>query len=232
MSEKQVSKNDTGSELISEQKADEKLVQDTIGEIQEIYKKHHTSYLMEVGKLIVENFFDDDPERMRANKPVKEKSFNRLCEELIKADSQLPKKTWLYSAVNVYVDHDHLLNFHQDDVFQTYEKLLPSQRVEVARIRDDEKLVEFLGRGGIEKLSVRNLRKEVLNFLGSVPKQTSLVSFNKKVQSIHKQVEKWHEQIEKASIEGTAEKIKKYKKLQTVLKNVLKSLDDLGVQDR
>lgn len=199
-------------------------------EIQDLFRKHHTEYLIAVGELIAKNFFAGDGDRMRAKKPVHEKSFNMLCEKLMDADSKLPKKTWLYSAVNVYVDNKYLLENHEKDLFQTYEKLLPSSKVEVARIKDDGRLVKFLTSEDakeIEKLSVRTLREKVADFLGKTPKEKTTVGFSQKTNSISKQVQKWKDQIAASMKDGNSDQIKKFEELNSVLDSVLKQLKGL-----
>lgn len=223
--------NDIDNSQTVEETADEQLVQSTLIGIQDLFRKHHTEYLIAVGELIAKNFFAGDGERMRAKKPVLEKSFNMLCEKLMDADSKLPKKTWLYSAVKVCVDRAYLFENHEKDLFQTYEKLSPSSKVEVARIKDDRRLVEFLtGEDAkeIEKLSVRKLRDNISIILTGQPRKKTTVRFSQKTNSISKQVQKWKKQISASIEEGPSEQKKKFKELNSVLDSVLKQLEGLA----
>ena len=101
--------NDNGdSDGNGEVDIDLALVDSAVTEIKHIFIKHVESTILEVGKLLIKEFYNNNIELARNNKPTKEKSLSQVIKMLqIKGDLH-PSKTWLYNSVRLVVDNSDL----------------------------------------------------------------------------------------------------------------------------
>lgn len=122
-------------------------------DIRRIFLKHYQSALHEVGRYLLDNFFDGDIDRIRRPfRPVHEESYNQLV-EMIQADSgSSPSKSWLYNALGLLVDEHDYRNF------QTYGNLLPSVKVELLPIKDQDQKHALIIEASENDYSVRDVQ--------------------------------------------------------------------------
>lgn len=138
----------------SAQKLDRALVDRAASRIRELVNKTVARGLDEVGTFLLKEFFDDDPEVFFASGPNKHASLLKLID---RCDSlELPvSRTFLMNALRVAVTTRALPKA------SVFNRLPPSHRVELLRVREPEKLERLAARAMEGKLSVQKLRSLV-----------------------------------------------------------------------
>lgn len=121
-----------------ENEVDEKLVEETTVEITNIFCKHFGNGVVAAGKLLFEKFFNNDMNAARKLKPVLNKSFKKLKETIRKGEryKEAPSESWLYRAVQLYVEHQDIKEIFGEEVFVKYDSLLISHQVELLPVRN------------------------------------------------------------------------------------------------
>lgn len=139
---------------LSAEKVDKDLVDRSVKHIREVLAKTVTRGLDEVGKYLLKEFFNDDPDVFFAAGPNRHASLHRLIE---RSDSlELPvSRTFLINALRMAV----LARELPDSA--TFNQLPPSHRVELLRVREPEKVERLATRAVARKLSVVKLRELV-----------------------------------------------------------------------
>ena len=141
---------------------DQKLIDNTIDSIREIYKTGVIQTAIKVGELIFKNIFDNDIECFSQDKSAikirKRDMFERLLRksnELAEGGDRLPKKSWLYNSVRLFVDNK-LLSDSQD-----YKNLCISHKTALLRIKYNDTKIVAIKKIASEKLSVRDAIKYI-----------------------------------------------------------------------
>jgi hypothetical protein len=135
----------------SADKVDRALVDRSVSHIREVMAKTVTRGLDEIGQYLLKEFFDDDPAFFLASSPTKHASLRKLMD---RCDSlELPvSKTFLVNALRMAVVAKELPNA------ASFNRLPPSHRVELLRVRAPEKREQLASRAVASKLSVLKLR--------------------------------------------------------------------------
>jgi hypothetical protein len=135
----------------SADKVDRALVDRSVSHIRDVLAKTVTLGLDEVGQYLLKEFFDNDPAIYLAAAPNKHASLRKLmdrCESM-----ELPvSRTFLVNALRMAVITKELPSA------ATFNRLPPSHRVELLRVRAPEKLERLATRAVEGKLSVLKLR--------------------------------------------------------------------------
>ena len=131
------------------------LVDSAVTEIKHIFIKHVESTILEVGKLLIKEFYNNNIELARNNKPTKEKSLSQVIKMLqIKGDLH-PSKTWLYNSVRLVVDNSDLGENYSSG------KLSLTHKVLITNIKDVPRKLELIESVVSKNLSVSELREEI-----------------------------------------------------------------------
>jgi hypothetical protein len=135
----------------SADKVDRALVDRSVSHIRDVMAKTVTRGLDEIGQYLLKAFFDDDPAIFLASSPNKHASLRKLMD---RCDSlELPvSKTFLVNALRMAVVTKELPNA------ASFNRLPPSHRVELLRVRAPEKREQLATRAVAGKLSVLKLR--------------------------------------------------------------------------
>jgi hypothetical protein len=149
--QKEVVLNNKETELI-EIEADMRLVEQAGMKLTEILSRHYENAMIEAGKYLVQMFFDNDIERARQKKPVKEKSLYQLILYLQRQKNNAPSKSWIYNAVNLAVDYSDFKHFHM------YGKLLLSHKILLLPIDNHDKKKDLIQEIAKNKLTVSQLK--------------------------------------------------------------------------
>jgi hypothetical protein len=135
----------------SAEKIDRELVERSVAEIRGIIAKTVSRGQDEVGRYLLEEFFDADPAVYLTSGPTKHASLAKLmdrCESI-----ELPvSRTFLVNALRLAVAAKELPRA------ATFNQLPPSHRVELLRVKAPEKLEKLAVRAVAGKLSVQKLR--------------------------------------------------------------------------
>ncbi|MBF0449309.1 MAG: hypothetical protein HQK75_01260 [Candidatus Magnetomorum sp.] len=142
------------SDLI-EQEPDMRLVEQAGIKLTEIISRHYENAMIEAGNYLIQIFFDNDIERARKKKPVKEKSLYQLILYLQQQHNHAPSKSWLYNAVNLSVDQSDFKTFH------TYGKLLLSHKVLLLQIDSKELKKNLIQEIAEKKLTISELKDRI-----------------------------------------------------------------------
>ncbi|KPA12232.1 selenocysteine protein [Candidatus Magnetomorum sp. HK-1] len=157
-----------GLNQTSEKEADMRLVEQAGMKLTEIISRHYENAMIEAGTYLVNIFFDNDIERARQKKPVKDKSLYQLILYLQKQKNNAPSKSWLYNAVNLAVDS---YDFKR---FQTYGKLMLSHKILLLPI-DSSSIKKNLIQEIVEKnFTVSQLKDRITQIKNSPPPPESL----------------------------------------------------------
>jgi hypothetical protein len=132
-------------------RVDKVLVDRAITHIREVLAKTVTRGLDEVGRYLLKEFFDDDPEVFFASGPNRHASLRKLIEQSESIDLPV-NRTFLVNALRVAVVGKALPES------ATFNRLPPSHRVELLRVREPAALARLAGRAVDGKLSVLKLR--------------------------------------------------------------------------
>ncbi len=138
---------------------DQKLIDETITNIQDFYQKAAETLHYQVGELILSKIFDDDFETAsdinKSKTDSRKVRIFRCLEDRIKkysGEGRLPKKTWLYNSVNLVLDRKLLQNI------LGYKELSISHKIEILCVNNVERKKELITRILDDSLSVRGLR--------------------------------------------------------------------------
>jgi len=141
------------------------LINETIDQIDKIVQDATLSVIERVGELILSKIFNNNSEmagEINTSKSNNQKVllFRTLAYEIEngKRKDELPQKTWLYNAVNIVLDRKLLKDKTGHEL---YEQLSPSKRIELLKVKDTEKKLEYAKKTVDEKLSVRALRAHI-----------------------------------------------------------------------
>jgi hypothetical protein len=138
----------------SAEKFDRALVDRSVAHIRDVLEKTVSRGLDEVGQFLLKEFYGDDPTFYAASSPMKHASLRKLMD---RCDSmELPiSRTFLVNALRMAVITKGLPKA------ATFNRLPPSHRVELLRVREPEKLQRLATRAVEGKLSVVKLRSLV-----------------------------------------------------------------------
>lgn len=144
-------------------KGDKKIIDETIGEIIDIFEDSAISTHERVGELILEKIFNRDFASAREINDPKSNSpkavlFRHLEGEFEarSGEAKLPKKTWLYNAVNIALDKWQIEELGEGEL---YKSLNVSLKIELLQAKTVEEKKDLIDKIIAEKLSVRDVRK-------------------------------------------------------------------------
>jgi hypothetical protein len=132
-------------------KVDRELVERTVSHIRDVLAKTVTRGMDEVGRYLLQTFYDDDPELYLSANPNKHASLRLLMERCDSMDLPV-SRTFLANALRmaaVMKELPRAATFHQ---------LPPSHRVELLRIKAAENVERVASKAVSQKLSVKKLR--------------------------------------------------------------------------
>lgn len=179
-------------------KIDDSLIISSFSRIRDIYLNNATNSYKEIGDYLAKKFFDGDIEKIKKKKFEKDKgkSFHRLCEKLKDADTNLPKKSYLYNSLGLHVDHHDLKD---TELFHTYGKLSVSHQIQLLTVRDLEKKKELIQEIGDNPCSVRDLKEKIKDILPKKKNSSEKSDIEKFLDRLEKQLEKKLQQLDDLS---------------------------------
>jgi hypothetical protein len=132
-------------------KADRELVDRAVSHIRDVLAKTVTRGIDEVGRHLLQNFYDDDPQAYLSASPNKHASLRLLMD---RCDSmELPvSRTFLANALRIAAMTKELPRA------AVFHRLPPSHRVELLRLKGPENVERLAGRAASDRLSVAKLR--------------------------------------------------------------------------
>lgn len=139
------------------------IITKTIKEIDTACKTAANSLMIQVGEIIIKHIFEDDTDQAEKDmKDSKSKSSKReLFDNMMKEFGRLrqvgdvPKKTWLYNAVNIAIQEQRF----QD--FTGYNNLSISHKIELLSVENEESQKQLVEQINSAKMSVRETRDAV-----------------------------------------------------------------------
>ncbi len=161
------------------EKVDDQLVDTALQEITIINHEKTHDVVYSIGECLCRNFYDNDVERIRKNKPVHGKSLNKLMSECGAQISGL-SRAWLYTSVNLLVDRKDL----QGD--EDYGNLSVSHKHALLQVKGVEAKTELISQITADNISVRNAIALTTKYLKDNPK--ARVTKKKKKKKTLKQV--------------------------------------------
>jgi hypothetical protein len=135
----------------SAEKVDRELVERSASHIREVLSKTVTRGLDEVGRYLLQVFYDDDPELYFSASPNKHASLRLLMERCESMDLPV-SRTFLANALRMAAVTKRLPRA------ATFYLLPPSHRVELLRLKAPENVERLASRAVSDKLSVQKLR--------------------------------------------------------------------------
>jgi hypothetical protein len=148
-------KLDPDVEIVLERRPDEKLVTEAFEYLKNTFRQHFHSAMLEVGRYLIEKFYNNDYDLARMGKKIKKRSLHQLIRKLQEMPGDTPSKSWIYNAVNLAVDEHDFENFH------TYGNLGHSQKVLLTHIKDDEEKQFLIEEAVKKKYTVAQLQKRM-----------------------------------------------------------------------
>lgn len=149
----------TAIAIVEEKTPDNDLINTAYTTLSDIFSKHMGNALMDTGKYLLEEFYDNNIEFARQNKPQKGESLNQLIKRLRGGSGNSPSKSWIYQSISLVVqEHDIKIKLG-DDCFQTYGNLLLSHKTSLLSVKDVNEKKTLINRIVEEKLTVRDLGK-------------------------------------------------------------------------
>ncbi len=145
------------------EKVDDQLVDTALQEITIINHEKTHDVVYSIGECLCRNFYDNDVERIRKNKPVHGKSLNKLMSECGAQISGL-SRAWLYTSVNLLVDRKDL----QGD--EDYGNLSVSHKHALLQVKGVEAKTELISQITADNISVRNAIALTSKYLEDNPK--------------------------------------------------------------
>lgn len=204
---------------------DDKLVNEAVIKIKEIYFKHATAYYFEIAEYLFETFFNSDIELLRKKTPALEKkeSFYTVFQRLKDEDPRLPGKSWSYNLLRLKVqEHDY-----QDDkeLFQTYGKLSLSHKTELLKVSNPDEKKKLINDTHENEYSVRDLKKKISEMRPQKARKINPIPFPKCIENIKSNIKEWKmlfdQYSDMGSIQDDVDKVNyKIRELETVINNI------------
>ena len=135
----------------SAEKADRELVERAALDIRAVLAKTLTRGMDEVGRYLLQAFYDGDPELYFSANPNKHASLRLLLERCESLDFPV-SRTFLANALRMAAVTKELPRA------ATFHQLPPSHRVELLRLKAPERVERLASKAVSEKLSVQKLR--------------------------------------------------------------------------
>lgn len=128
----------------------------------EIFQNNLASGLIEVGEMLLKEFFNDDFSSVRNREKLKdEPSILQIHRELESRGVKTVSKSWLYNAINVAADSKYIESRKEFFDFHTYGNLPASHKVLLERVRDDAQKQAFIAEAGAKNLSFVELKNTI-----------------------------------------------------------------------
>jgi hypothetical protein len=156
---------------------EDKLIDETIVSIRNIYKDGISTTITKIGEIIFEKIYGNDLDCFSNDKILMKKHsnkwsiFKKLSEksnELAERGDYLPKKTFLYNAVRLVIDQKLLSDSLE------YKGLSISHKIELLPIADKDLKLAAIKEIQSQNLSVREVRKRVSSLQEKRVKKTSI----------------------------------------------------------
>jgi hypothetical protein len=128
----------------------------------EIFQNNLASGLIEVGAMLMKEFFNDDFSSVRNREKLKdEPSILQIHRELESRGVKSVSKSWLYNAINVAADTKYIESRAEFFDFHTYGNLPASHKVLLERVKDDAQKQAFIVEAGAKNLSFVELKNTI-----------------------------------------------------------------------
>ncbi len=123
-----------------------------------IFFKGLENTMLEAGWYLIKTFYNEDIETAMNDK--KKKSLNSISQHITKLheeNSDAPRKSWIYNAVNLVIEHE-TIKAHSEKLFHTYGKIPRSHKVLLFPINLDKKkeLIEYVDKHHPTVVEFRN----------------------------------------------------------------------------
>jgi hypothetical protein len=116
---------------IDEVEVDQALVEDATKKVMGLIEANHNNSI-EVGRCLIEKFYDNNFDYARKGKKVKDKSLNKMLNDLQDLPNT-PSKSWFYNTINLAVDAE-AFKYDPD-----YSKLNLTQKICLTYLSKEEK---------------------------------------------------------------------------------------------
>ncbi|EFI32755.1 hypothetical protein Dthio_PD0044 [Desulfonatronospira thiodismutans ASO3-1] len=136
---------------IQEQEEDQQLVKEAYEEVYNIMNSHFSKAVEDVGQYLIEKFYNNNIDRARKNKPVKQKSLRALIQSL---EHNNYSQAWFYNAVKIALDKKELEGTH-------YNQLSVSHRRALTKVKNTQQKAKLAEEVVNNDLSVRALEEKV-----------------------------------------------------------------------
>ena len=134
------------------------LAEKALEDISEIISNQIHNAMLEVGKYLIEIFYDDDYEAARAKKTREQEALSTLSKLIKTNNNSVMKsysKSWLYNAVQYACDEETFKSFH------TYGKLSQSQKILLFPINDIDLKKELIEEIAENNYTIKQLRERL-----------------------------------------------------------------------
>jgi hypothetical protein len=159
----------------TDQEVDVQLVDKACNTITEIFSKHFEDAVLKTGEYLIREFFGNDFEKAKGKeKEIIDKSpkkgslsqvFDHFKRDTSKGKSdetpKNPSKSWLYQSIQFVIQENDLKKGLDDKSFQTYGKLLLSQKVVLLSVKILKEKEILINRAYDKSLTVRALKDEI-----------------------------------------------------------------------
>lgn len=128
----------------------------------EIFQNNLASGLIEVGIMLMKEFFNDDFSSVRNRERLKDElSILQIHRELESRGVKSVSKSWLYNAINVAADSKYIESRKDFFDFHTYGNLPASHKVLLERVKDDEQKQAYIVEAGAKNYSFIELKNTI-----------------------------------------------------------------------
>lgn len=147
---------------VLELEVDPVLVKDATEKVMGLIDDKHKNSI-EIGRCLIENFYNNDYERAREGRKVKGKSLNKMLNDLQKLQNT-PSKSWFYNTINLAVD-DKAFKGNPD-----YAKLNLSQKIWLTYLNKDKEWephkLELISEISQKGMSISKLKDRISEIKG------------------------------------------------------------------
>lgn len=148
-----------------EVEADDNLVEQAYQWLQERFKTHVATFMIEAGHYIIAEFYGGDYDNAAKKRRVKGRSLLKLIDRLQDGSGDAPPKTWIYDAVNLAVD-DH---FYGD--FEGYGSLGHIQKLRLAYVKNADIKEKLITETAENNYSDNKLRERIAEEKKNLPQR-------------------------------------------------------------
>ena len=196
----------------------DELVEKVFEHLKSVYSKKISDDMLEAGKFIIENLYDNNYKEAKGKNHNRTKSMARLIRKIQDdTEGNCPSRTWIYNSVNLAIDN---YLHEKNELPAEYESLGHSHKIKLLYVENDKVKEKLIKETAEKKYTVAKLlerikeekNNDVIPVDKEIPEDTLKSLKSEEIQKLKEKIEKYKKAIEKnlSTCESNLAKVKNY----------------------